>query len=424
MWLVNNHIAAFIFSLFICCSLYTIGWIKKSSNVKKDTYICDDLLPVSIPKWDDVPPFQTVVDKELWVKSAFFDTRHGPRGIVRVIGISSTVFAKRNLHCTLWYNKCIDKCKRVVSMQVVPIKTDVSMDVNNFKHMPFFFACETPSGQKPDYVSLSMRACDNAPNLLEVQPLVGYPSNKSSTLAACLPMLRAVYDPYTLLEWLALHRIMGVDHVFIYDTMSVSDDVQRIINYYRMIKYVSVVRWSLEESVSVRAFAHRAMLNDCAYRNYGHYKYVISYDFDEYLVPQTEESIKEFADRHMKNGVNLLTVKRSNFCMDRVPGRLSHPTMRTMRFTKHADAGDIAPPKVLYKPESAVEVGIHFVPVRAPGAKEYCPLPSEALVHHYRIYLGWTPNCKHNRTIVLKYKSRLKAAMDVVLNIVQLPLIK
>ena len=422
MRLVNNRIAASIFSLFICYLLYTVGWITMSSYGKTYTYICDDLLPVSIPKWDDVPPFQTVVDKELWVKSAFFDTRHGPRGIVRLIGISSTRFG--NLYCTLWYNKCIDKCKRVVSMQAVLIKTAATMDVNNFKHMPFFFNCETPSGQKPDYVSLSTRACDNAPNLLEVQSLVGYPSNKTSTLAACLPMLRAVYYPYNLLEWLALHRIMGVDHVFIYDTMSVSDDVQRIINYYRSIKYVSIVRWSLEESVSVRAFAHRAMLNDCAYRNYGNYKYVISYDLDEYIVPQTEESIKVFADRHMKNGVNLISVKRSNFCMDKASGRLSRPTMRTMRFTKHTDAGDEAEPKVLYKPESAVEVGIHYVEVRAPGAKANYPLPSEALVHHYRIHLGWTPNCKHNKTIVLKYKSRLKAAMNVVLNIVQLPLIK
>ena len=393
---------------------------KNKDKTAKNTYICGDLLPLSIPKWDDVPPFQTVVGGELWVKSAFFDTRHGPRGIVRVIGISSTRYDKKNLHCTLWYNKC----KRVVSMHAVPIKTGVVLGLNDFKHIPFFFTCETPSGQKPDYVSLSMRACDNAPNLLEVQPLVGYPSNKSSTLAACLPILHAVYDPYNILEWLALHRIMGVDHVFIYDTMSVSDDVRRIINYYRNIKYVSVVRWSLEESVSARAYAHRAMLNDCAYRNYGHYKYVINYDFDEYLVPQTEENIKTFADRHMKNGVNLLTVKRSNFCMDRVTGRLNRPTMRTMRFAKHAEAGDAAWPKVLYKPESAVEVGIHFVAVRAPGAKEYCPLPSEALVHHYRFAEGWTPNCKHNRTVVLKYRSRLKAAMNVVLNIVQLPLIE
>ena len=396
-------------------------WVtpKRTHPTAKGIFVCDKLMPIDIPKWDDVPPFQMVFNHQLWIKSAYFDTRHRARGLVRIIGISSTRFDMKNLHCTVWY----DKCQKVMSTKAIAVKTGVVIGLAEFKHIPFFFTCETVDNIKPDYISLSMKPCDNAANLLDVHPLIDYPQNKPSTLGACLHILHAVYDPYRLLEWLALHRILGVDHVFIYDTMSVSDSVQSIINYYRSINYVTIVRWSLEEGVSVRAYGHRAMLNDCSYRNYGRFKYMISYDFDEYLIPQKIENIKTFADQKLKDGFSVMSIARSNFCMNRNAARLSLPVLHTMSYTSYANPGSLAAPKVLYKPESVQEVGIHMVTIRTKGAKQYNTPPSEALVHHYRYWETMMPHCQHKNSVILRYKTKLTADMNTVLKYLGLPLI-
>lgn len=91
------------------------------------------------------------------------------------------------------------------------------------------------------------------------------------------------------------YRLMGVNHFTFYNA-SISHDVSRVLQFYREIDIATVLTWILPQSyIYEQTLRHEglfAALNDCHYRNtfYDSYKYVATFDFDEFLVPRKHDN--------------------------------------------------------------------------------------------------------------------------------------
>ncbi|MDO5132523.1 MAG: glycosyltransferase family 92 protein [Eubacteriales bacterium] len=94
--------------------------------------------------------------------------------------------------------------------------------------------------------------------------------------------------PY-LREWIEYHRMIGVDHFYMYDNLS-SDGFEAVIGPYVEEGVVTLIRWP-HEHAQVRGY------EDCIRRFQGESDWIGFIDVDEFLVPVEEESLVTFLDR-------------------------------------------------------------------------------------------------------------------------------
>ena len=386
---------------------------KQSTKQPSGIFQCGNLFPYEKHTWHDIPTFQTVSDGDLWITSAFLDSRV-KKGRVRIIVVSSQEYTTKNtVFCTLWY----EKCKRVVS-----VKADLVHFAHwkPFWHRGYFYNCDTQVDGVPDYVSLSTKPCDNPDNLLEVKELKPYVG--PTTIAHCLPTLHGLQDPYRMTEWLVLHQLNGIDHVYIYDMYSISQAVLNVINHFRNEGFVSVISWHITDQMAIQGFGQRAVLNDCTFRAYGKYKFISGYDIDEIIIPKSNETLKDFLNNYDKQGVNILQFNRADFCTNRPELHSLYPSLRTLRYTQRKAFQSVGrEPKPIARPEVVIQMGVHNVEQKAKGARLRMPSNNEALCHHYRFRGEADNHCNMVDTTVYRFKSQLKSEVNKVLRKINIP---
>lgn len=94
--------------------------------------------------------------------------------------------------------------------------------------------------------------------------------------------------PY-LEEWIEYHRIVGVDHFYLYDNNSSDDYIGRIRRYMDE-GVITLVRWEPEH-------AQAAAYEDCIQRYAGETDWLGFIDVDEFVVPLLMDTVGEFLDR-------------------------------------------------------------------------------------------------------------------------------
>ncbi len=94
--------------------------------------------------------------------------------------------------------------------------------------------------------------------------------------------------PY-LREWIEYHRMMGVDHFYMYDNNS-SDGFEAVTDPYEREGVVTLVRWPQEHS-------QVACYEDCIKNFQSESDWIGFIDVDEFLVPVAEESLAGFLDK-------------------------------------------------------------------------------------------------------------------------------
>jgi hypothetical protein len=99
--------------------------------------------------------------------------------------------------------------------------------------------------------------------------------------------------PY-LAEWLAFHRLQGVDHVYMYDNGS-SDDPASFLAPFVQSGFVTLIRWTGAATVQLmqlRGYQH-------ALTTYGQlYLWMAFIDVDEFLFPTSDCSLPEVLSRY------------------------------------------------------------------------------------------------------------------------------
>ncbi|KAG8041135.1 hypothetical protein G9C98_002123 [Cotesia typhae] len=124
----------------------------------------------------------------------------------------------------------------------------------------------------------------------------------AKTFSVCVKPFHHNFDKtLDLVTFIEFYRLMGVNHLTFYRD-SVSENVDKILNYYVKQKVVTLLKWKLPEiyvfQKTLRTDGIFAALNDCLYRNTFHeaMEYVIGIDVDEYIVPRIHQNYSEMME--------------------------------------------------------------------------------------------------------------------------------
>ena len=143
-----------------------------------------------------------------------------------------------------------------------------------------------------------------------------------------------------------------------------------------------------------------AMLNDCLYRNMGHYKFVVFSDLDEYLIPRRHRNWHEFFDDiDKKNPGNAKAwLFRNIFFKTEWPSDLEMSKNATIASLKAMSLLKVQREKTIYSPYQRSKliidpfyvdiIGVHNVWEFRSGATMAVLDPQDGLCHHYRYWDG------------------------------------
>ena len=97
--------------------------------------------------------------------------------------------------------------------------------------------------------------------------------------------------PY-LKEWIEYHKLIGIDHIYLYNNNS-SDDFELMINSYIESGFVTLVDWPYD-------YAQLKAYEDCLEKNRKDTKWLGFIDIDEFINLQEANNIKEFLATFVK----------------------------------------------------------------------------------------------------------------------------
>lgn len=136
-----------------------------------------------------------------------------------------------------------------------------------------------------------------------------------------------------LKEWIEYHKMVGVEHFWLYNNSS-TDDWEEILKPYITEGVVEIIAWpfpSQSKRVKYQEFAYKDALNKAR----GVTKWLALIDLDEYLLPMKEKTITECLNKHFPNaaavyvnwrcfGTGGITLKKKESCLFRLTS-CSHP---------------------------------------------------------------------------------------------------
>lgn len=96
-----------------------------------------------------------------------------------------------------------------------------------------------------------------------------------------------------LVEFIELHRILGANHVILYND-TVGPEAGCTLKYYENRGLVSFLPWHRLDMISQREIRTEglfAALNDCLYRSMYKYEYIALLDLDEFIIPRHNDTI-------------------------------------------------------------------------------------------------------------------------------------
>ena len=119
-----------------------------------------------------------------------------------------------------------------------------------------------------------------------------------------------------LKEWIEFHKLVGVQHFYLYNNRS-TDDFEDVVDSYIKSGLVEVIDWDFS---NVDLYAQNLAFTDVLKRVMGVAKWVAFLDLDEYLFPCKRKSLVKFLKDYKKFGglaVNWVMFGTSN--IDKIP---------------------------------------------------------------------------------------------------------
>ncbi len=112
-----------------------------------------------------------------------------------------------------------------------------------------------------------------------------------------------------LKEWIEFHKLIGVEHFYLYNNNSV-DGFREILAPYIKNEIVSLIEWPLSYSTREEwRYVQGAAYRNCAQRSLGKTKWLAYIDVDEFIVPVKEYSLKHLLRKyHEHDGLKVCWV--------------------------------------------------------------------------------------------------------------------
>ena len=330
---------------------------------------------------------------DVFVYSAYLDLRHHMARSIKIMGLS----AQRqmlNLYIQMQYED-----------GVVYSGTSLTEDLqSNYPHphrpkhqrnsdySSKMFTCDERRNMTPVSVTLTNRTClKNVPKYIKVQEI--NPKNDQDVLKYILVCVKrnSFQSKYRLIEFLEYQKIMGADHVVIYDDGNANDDVSAVIYKYRKDGYLTVQKWSDFEGKSRHGLI--AQINDCLYRYMNLYKYILYMDPDEFIVP-SNPSIKSYKDiietlnsnkTHFLHRASHFSFVTTQYCLSSSETNSRKPELLLLaKFKKESPKKHGDRSKCLINPRRVDQMGVNKVKQRHGFWKGIKVPPEVAMLHRYR----------------------------------------
>ena len=274
-----------------------------------------------------------------------------------------------------------------------------------------------------------MEESDSSPCQQHILPLnTVMPTTNVRNFSVCVPPLHKNFSQaYSLVEWIELNRILGVEEFTFYN-YSTAHNVDQILSFYSKLGWVKVLPWDLPLS-QIHYFGQMAAINDCLYRNRNKTKYLAFFDIDEFLIPKQSvdytwsDMFKRFPDVGAYGFRNVFFRKNAkhfypeNYSVEKAK-KFSLVTLTNfVRDTFIYRMGVRS--KLIVDPNKIDTIGIHYVWKYKLDKNRHTTHSvdiKDGLLHHYRIW-----HKKNNESIIdtglLKYKEELiKRVEEVWLN--------
>ena len=229
-----------------------------------------------------------------------------------------------------------------------------------------------------------------------------YPHRKKKKFGVCLHQaLYNIKKAQTIVDWIVIHQLMGVEIIFIYLEMKYEPEfLPKAIEPFVSSGLVELIDWSI--GVETYLYGQFGVIQDCLYRSIGNVEYLALYDLDEILVPykhmkwlgmvnelESIVDISKYASLTFENYVWHGDGKEIEMPYQYQPcSKISKPVFfkRTQKCMRRS------PPKIMIRPAVVDSCWIHYVLNTKPNVYlEYSVPMSIGLIHHYKEH----PNSKY-----------------------------
>ena len=235
----------------------------------------------------------------MFIYSAFYDDRPFLNGknALRVLVISTPI--TNRIYCQMWTKEPRESSQSFITeAQLLKSDAEIKFDENVYEQ--FILTCSLESrSMRPERLSLVWTdPCTEPENVIQIQ----YPESRGSRkpfheFGLCAPIAFGYVDPYRIIEWVEMHRFLGVTEINVY-YFYLSSETLTALKYYQKEGIVKVFKLpplpghqNEENGLKLSSFIS---LNDCMLRNLYLYKWILVTDFDEIILPANDRTETNF----------------------------------------------------------------------------------------------------------------------------------
>lgn len=298
------------------------------------------------------------------------------------------------LYCQTWSKNSEERHVDSVEATVTPIWWKQWDPGSRDAVTPLLISCNlVDTENEPFFVSVSSNACEDASNVLRVEPSTN--GDYSRNFTVCVKDMNFSYDiSNRLIEWFELLKLLGADRVDVY-VAKVPKRVQKVLQFYAANKFVTVrpAPRPSSETLWQRRRDHLLAYNDCLYRNLRQSRYIVPLDVDEIIVPREDETWPKLMTKleSLESRAASLAVSNAFFFdsfgdeYDDEDG--SNKLPHTLRYLRRSSLISPAPQysKSFVSTSKALTVFNHYALGALAGAERARAVPQDkALLHHYK----------------------------------------
>ena len=342
-------------------------------------------------------PFKIPKPSILYLLHSYYDGRDERNKVVKLYTISN-VHKIKSIYCYFWTGAgCEESPIRSKGAYKKLLAPQQSILVEGLKYYSSQLVCNVPkTTSKLQFKGVSISTDRRQLKLSNYVPIYypQKPQKYAHEFGVCVVVSygRMVgQDKLTsMIEWFEFNRLLGVTEFNIYNaSLEIDSAMKRLFEYY-VNKSVLHVRKHATPFDKETSDGHRLLfyssLGDCLYRNMYRYKYVITIDFDEIIVPVRMRSYRQLLQEY-ENSTGHVPLRRSlrfkthSYYKDQTPDLAQPSRLPSLQYRQHWF--DPLRIKSMHNPRLCTNYMLqHFCsPNRA------LPILSEtvASVHHYRV---------------------------------------
>lgn len=287
--------------------------------------------------------------------SAFYDDRSSLQSdpVIRIIAISDdfvkfkAIISNFELFCVLTHLHGTTR----VRMEEEPLPCGPGYLLNGGDAMPYVYTCPT-NGIVPNF--LRIETTNDGPEITSCMP-IEYPlkRRKLKRFAVCVPVSYGNLNPYHLIEWLEIQRMLGVELLSVYDVY-LGSEARKVFQHYAENDHFVQIRkldriFSFEHNAHILELA--VSLNDCLYRNMYRVQRIIVSDVDEFIKPLQHQNLAQmvgFLEDTLTFNRSVNYVIRNNYYfLELQPGVNISKYFKILRYREKTD---VSPPLHRVKP--------------------------------------------------------------------------